>query len=68
MKITDLISRNSGTAFSFEVLPPLKGTGIDRLKRTIDALMRRGHSWQDIRAGLRRYSAALEADLEEDYV
>ena len=38
MKITDLISRNSGTAFSFEVLPPLKGTGIDRLKRTIDAL------------------------------
>lgn len=37
------------------------------LKRTIDALLRRGHSWQDIRAGLRRYSASLEADLEEPY-
>lgn len=35
------------------------------LKRTIDALLRRGHSWQDIRAGLQRYSAALAADLEE---
>ena len=38
MRITDLINQNSGTAFSFEVLPPLKGTGIDRLKRTIDTL------------------------------
>ena len=37
------------------------------LKRVIDALLRRGHSWQDIRAGLRRYSASLEADLEEPY-
>lgn len=37
------------------------------LKRTIDALLRRGHSWQDIRAGLRRYSASLEAELEEPY-
>jgi len=37
------------------------------LKRTIDALLRRGHSWQDIRAGLRRYSASLEANLEEQY-
>lgn len=35
------------------------------LKRTIDALLRRGHSWQDIRAGLRRYSASLEDNLEE---
>lgn len=35
------------------------------LKRTIDALLRRGHSWSDIRAGLRRYSDSL--DLEEDY-
>lgn len=38
MKITELISRNDGTAFSFEVLPPLKGTGIGGLKRTIDRL------------------------------
>lgn len=37
MKITELIE-GEGTAFSFEVLPPLKGTGIDGLKRTIDRL------------------------------
>jgi len=37
------------------------------LKRTIDALVRRGHSWQDIRAGLRRYSESLGADLEDTY-
>ena len=37
------------------------------LKRTIDALVRRGHSWHDIRAGLRRYSDALDADLEDTY-
>ncbi len=35
------------------------------IKRAMDALMRRGHSWQDIRAGLQRYSASLGADLEE---
>lgn len=47
----------------------LKGRDPDQkeLKRTIDALLRRGHSWSDIRAGLRRYSASLEADLEEPY-
>lgn len=38
MKITELISQSADTAFSFEVLPPLKGTGIDGLKRTIDKL------------------------------
>ena len=37
------------------------------LKRTIDALLRRGHNWHDIRAGLRRYSAALDANLEDQY-
>ena len=45
----------------------LKGREPDQkeLKRTIDALLRRGHSWSDIRAGLQRYSASL--DLEEQY-
>lgn len=45
----------------------LKGRDPDQkeLKRTIDALLRRGHSWSDIRAGLRRYSDSL--DLEEQY-
>lgn len=38
MKITELIQSASSTAFSFEVLPPLKGTGIGRLKQTIDKL------------------------------
>ena len=42
----------------------LKGREPDQkeLKRTIDALLRRGHSWQDIRSGLQRYSAAIELD------
>lgn len=33
-------------------------------KRAADALLRRGHSWSDIRAGIRRYSDDLDADLE----
>ncbi len=37
------------------------------LKRTIDALLRRGHSWQDIRAGLQRYDASVVLDLEDPY-
>lgn len=38
MKITELIAANDRTAFSFEVLPPLKGTGIGTLTRTIEKL------------------------------
>ena len=38
MKITELIAANGRTAFSFEVLPPLKGTGIGALTRTVDQL------------------------------
>lgn len=38
MKISELLTGGGGTAFSFEVLPPLKGTGIEGLKRTIDRL------------------------------
>lgn len=37
------------------------------VKRTIDALLRRGHSWQDIRAGMQRYSASMDTYLEEPY-
>lgn len=33
------------------------------IKKTADALLRRGHSWQDVRDGLRRYRDGL--DLEE---
>ena len=38
MGVIDYINSSSKTAFSFEVLPPLKGTGIDGLFRTIDEL------------------------------
>ena len=38
MKIIDLINSNEKTAFSFEILPPLKGTGIEKLYTTIDTL------------------------------
>jgi methylenetetrahydrofolate reductase (NADPH) len=38
MKISELIEQNEKTCFSFEVLPPLKGTGIEKLYQTIDTL------------------------------
>ena len=38
MTISELIHKTDKTAFSFEVLPPLKGTGTAALFRTIDAL------------------------------
>lgn len=38
MKIIDLIKSTSKTAFSFEILPPLKGTGIEKLCENIDSL------------------------------
>lgn len=36
------------------------------LKRTTDALLRRGHSWSDIRAALTRYRADLELSESEE--
>ena len=33
-----MIKSNNKTAFSFEILPPLKGNGIDRVNKTIEAL------------------------------
>ena len=38
MTIVDLIHKQEKTAFSFEILPPLKGTGIGKVYETIDAL------------------------------
>ena len=38
MKVIELIKSNDKTAFSFEILPPLKGTGIEKLYETIDTL------------------------------
>lgn len=39
MKVTDHISRAKDTLISFEVLPPLKGRGIDALYKHLDPLM-----------------------------
>ena len=38
MKVVDLIKHTNKTAFSFEVLPLLKGTGIEKLYQSIDTL------------------------------
>lgn len=38
MNVTDIINSGAGTAFSYEVLPPLKGTGTEALFRTIERL------------------------------
>lgn len=38
MSITDKILQRKSTAFSFELLPPLKGNTIDTVYKTIDAL------------------------------
>ena len=38
MTISELITREQKTDFSFEVLPPLKGTGTETLFHTIDSL------------------------------
>ena len=38
MKVIDLINNSEGTAFSFEILPPLKGNSIQRVYNVIDKL------------------------------
>ena len=38
MRVIDLINNNTQTAFSFELLPPIKGTGIEKLYHDIDLL------------------------------
>lgn len=38
MRVVDLIKNTDKTAFSFEVLPPLKGTGIEKLYQAVDKL------------------------------
>lgn len=38
MSVVEKLTSAKGTAFSFELLPPLKGNGIERVFRTIDAL------------------------------
>lgn len=38
MRVIDLITSHSEPMFSFELLPPIKGTGIEKLYRDIDTL------------------------------
>jgi len=38
MKVIEMINSAKKTAFSFEILPPLKGSNIDKVFKTIDAL------------------------------
>ena len=39
MKVVDLIKNTDNTAFSFEVLPPIKGTSIEKLYHDVDTLL-----------------------------
>lgn len=39
MKVTDLINNRKSTAFSFEILPPLKGNSIQKVYNIIDKLI-----------------------------
>lgn len=51
MKITELIKHTeekSNTAFSFEVLPPIKGTGIDKLRKDIEKFIPFGPKYINI--------------------
>lgn len=38
MRVIDLIQNSESTAFSFEILPPLKGTGIEKVCRDVEML------------------------------
>lgn len=39
MKVTELINKSDKTAFSFEILPPLKGNNIEKVYNIIDKLI-----------------------------
>ena len=47
----------------------LDGRTLDakQIKKTVDALLRRGHSYHDIQAGLRRYEASLSLEQTQEY-
>ena len=48
MTVSELINKTDRTAFSFEVLPPVKGTGTSALFSTIDALKEFGPEYINI--------------------
>lgn len=48
MKVIDLIRHSGPSAFSFEVLPPVRGTGIEKLYAEVDKLMDFGPKYINI--------------------
>ena len=48
MRVIDLIKNIDNTAFSFEVLPPIKGTGIEKLYETVESLLDFGPKYINI--------------------
>lgn len=48
MNVTEIINSKKGTAFSYEVLPPLKGNGTEHLFRTIEKLQEFSPSYVNI--------------------
>lgn len=59
MRVVDLIENTAKTAFSSEVLPPLKGTGIERRYEDIDSL--RKFEPQGIHIGTHRSKCVYRA-------
>jgi len=55
MKVIDLINDHKSNPFSFEVLPPLKGSGTEQLFRTIDQLRDFGPRYINITAHRSEY-------------
>lgn len=60
--IIDLIHQEDKTAFSFEVLPPLKGNGTDQLFRNIDRLMQFDPKYINITTHRSEYVYREDAD------
>lgn len=60
--IIDLIHQEDKTAFSFEVLPPLKGNGTDQLFRNIDKLMQFDPKYINITTHRSEYVYREDAD------
>ena len=62
MTVSELINKTDRTAFSFEVLPPLKGTGTDTLFRTIDTLKEFNPEYINITTHRSEYVYVEQAD------
>lgn len=48
MKVTEHIKQSKNTLFSFEILPPLKGSTIDHIYQTVDNLMEFAPAFVDV--------------------